>query len=228
MQYAWLIWSFLFLAVWFIVYIFYKQGRKEMLYVSLATMPFGLTEPLFVPAYWNPPSLFNLAQRTGFDIESLIFTFAIGGIGSVIYKIILKKKSALMNDMEKKHKRHKYHLYILLTPVPVFLFLALFTSLNHIYCGIISMFVGAVASLYCRPDLKAKIWLGGLLFLLYYLIFFLSLIALYPGYVELVWNLKVLSGLLPLGVPLEEWLFAITFGMLWSSFYEHIMWYKVI
>lgn len=41
-------------------------------------MLLGFTEPLFVPAYWNPPTLFDLAQRTGFDIESLIFTFAIG------------------------------------------------------------------------------------------------------------------------------------------------------
>jgi hypothetical protein len=32
-----------------------------------------LTEPLFVPDYWNPPSLFDLARRSGFDIESVIF-----------------------------------------------------------------------------------------------------------------------------------------------------------
>lgn len=198
-----------------------------MLYVSLGTMPFALTEPLFIPGYWNPPSLFNLAQRTGFDIESFIFTFAIGGIGSVIYKVVFKKKTMPMNEMEKAHRRHRYHLYILLTPIPVFLFLAVFTSLNHIYCGIIAMFIGAVASLYCRPDLKWKIWIGGLLFLIYYLVFFLSLIAIYPKYVELVWNLKALTGILPLGIPLEEWLFAVTFGMLWSSFYEHIMWYKI-
>jgi len=40
--------------------------------------PFGLTEPMFVPEYWSPPSLFELAQRTGFDIEGIIFSFAIG------------------------------------------------------------------------------------------------------------------------------------------------------
>lgn len=53
--------------------------------VSLATAPFGLTEPLFVPEYWNPPTLFDLAQRTGFDLESLIFCFGIGGVSSVLY-----------------------------------------------------------------------------------------------------------------------------------------------
>jgi len=46
---------------------------------SWLTALFGLTEPRFVPEYWNPPSLFDLAQCTGFDIESLIFCFGIGG-----------------------------------------------------------------------------------------------------------------------------------------------------
>lgn len=50
-----------------------------MLYVSFLTSLLGLTEPIFVPKYWNPPSLFNLAQNTGFDIESLLFSFGIGG-----------------------------------------------------------------------------------------------------------------------------------------------------
>ena len=59
-----------------------------MLRASLLTMPFGLTEALFVPRYWDPPSLFDLAQRTGFDIESLIFSFGIGGVGSVLYNIL--------------------------------------------------------------------------------------------------------------------------------------------
>ncbi len=48
---------------------------------SFATALLGLTEPIYVPRYWTPPSLFELAQRTGFDIESLIFAFAIRGIG---------------------------------------------------------------------------------------------------------------------------------------------------
>jgi len=37
---------------------------------SLATAVIGLTEPIFVPGYWNLPSLFELAQQTGFDVEA--------------------------------------------------------------------------------------------------------------------------------------------------------------
>ena len=63
----WLVFSLILFVIWIIIFIFSKS-KEEMFIVSLFTMPFGLTEPLFVPAYWNPPSLFNLAADIGFDI----------------------------------------------------------------------------------------------------------------------------------------------------------------
>lgn len=85
MQYVWLVWSLAFLVPWLIVYIASPAYRSIMFKASLITMLFGFTEPLFVPEYWSPPSLFNLALETGFDVESLIFCFGIGGIGAVAY-----------------------------------------------------------------------------------------------------------------------------------------------
>jgi len=79
-------------------------------------MPLGLTEPLFVPAYWNPPSLFELAQRTGFDIESLIFSFAIGGIGAVLYDVLARRESRQMSHAERHSSRHRFHALALVAP----------------------------------------------------------------------------------------------------------------
>ena len=84
-HYVLLIWSSVFLIPWATLYLGKPALRGVMWRASLATTLFGLTEPIFVPAYWNPPSLFELAQRTGFDIESLVFSFALGGIGTVLY-----------------------------------------------------------------------------------------------------------------------------------------------
>src|SRR3990170_6598517 len=151
MQYAWLIWSLFFLLIWIILYLSGNPSlrekpafRKEMLSISFGTMLLGFTEPLFVPEYWNPPTLFDLAQLTGFDIESLIFTFAIGGTGSVLYRVIYKKNIMKMEINEMKSSRHQLHIYILFLPVPIFIVLAIFTQLNHIYCGVIAMFAGAL------------------------------------------------------------------------------------
>ncbi|WP_062054194.1 lycopene cyclase domain-containing protein [Aquimarina longa] len=228
MQYVWFIWSLIILALWAIIYLSKKAYRKEMLKMSLITMPFGLTEPLFVPEYWMPPSLFNLAEKTSFDIESLIFSFAIGGIGVVLYNLIFKQNLIEVDHTERNHRRHLLHKYILFIPAVVFLFLAVLTTLNHIYCGTIAMFIGGLSTLYCRPDLKRKIWVGGILFTILYFIYFGSILPFYPQYVELYWNLDNLTHILVLGIPIEELLFAFTFGMYWSGLYEHLYWHKLI
>lgn len=190
-------------------------------------MLFGLTEPLFVPEYWAPPSLFDLANKTGFDVESFLFSFAIGGIGAVLYRLVYPVGLSSLNDAEKRHKRHRLHKFILFLPAAVFLALAITTSLNHIYCGVIALFLGGVATLYCRPDLKTKIWMGGLLFLGLYAAYFGSLLLIYPDFVNNHWNVAALTGIKIIGIPLEELLFAFTFGIYWSGLYEHLFWYQL-
>ncbi len=228
MEYTWFIWSLIILALWVAVYFYKKDLRKEMLKMSLITMPFGITEPLFVPEYWFPPSLFNLAQKTGFDIESFIFSFAIGGLGTVLYRLIYKSNLSEIPHQERSDNRHKFHKYILFVPLFVFFALAFTTNLNHIYCGTIAMFLGGLATLYCRPDLKKKIWVGGLLFTLLYFIYFGSVLLFYPDYVQLYWNLENLTQILIVGIPIEELAFAFTFGMYWSGMYEHLFWRKIV
>ncbi|HEB63745.1 MAG TPA: hypothetical protein ENJ07_04635 [Gammaproteobacteria bacterium] len=197
-----------------------------MLWVSLFTMPFGLTEPLFVPEYWMPPSLFDLAENTGFDIESLIFCFGIGGIGSVFYNLLSQKIPQAVGDCVRHQGRHRYHYIALATPFIVFLALYYFPW-NPIYPSIIAMFAGAWATMRCRPDLKRKTWIGGLLFLVYYAIFLAGLEWSAPGYIDRVWNMDALTGITVWFMPIEELLFAIGFGMYWSGVYEHFTWKKL-
>lgn len=224
---VWLLWSLGLLAIWLGVFLSKREARKRMLWASLLTMPFGLTEPLFVPGYWNPPSVFDLAQRTGLDIESLIFCFGIGGLGVVLYDVIFRVRHVRMSVAEMHHRHHRFHIWALISPFILFPVLFFATGWNPIYVGSVSMFLAGLAALWCRPDLKRKIWIGGTIFLLFYFVYFFLLELLNPGYVEKVWNLPALSGILILGVPLEELMFAFTFGMLWSSYYEHLNWYKV-
>lgn len=228
MQYVWFIWSLIILALWALLFVLKKGYREEMLKMSLITMPFGLTEPLFVPEYWLPPSLFHLAEKTGFDLESLLFSFAIGGIGTVLYNLIFGRVLSKIPLIERHHKRHNLHLYLLFVPALVFVPLALFTTLNPIYCGVLALLAGGLATLYCRPDLKGKVWVGGFLFTLLYFLYFGSILPFYPQYVDLYWNLDNLTGILVFGIPMEELWFAFTFGMYWSGLYEHLFWRKTV
>ena len=190
---------------------------------SIFMAPFGLTEPLFVPSYWNPPSLFELAQRTGFDIESIIFSFAIGGLGAVLYNRLTRRRLEAVAPEERRHARHRWHRWALAMPFALFPVLY-FLPWNPIHAGIASMLLGAIAAVLCRPDLKANTLLGGVLFLAFYTIFLLGLKWSAPGYIEQVWNLKALSGVLIYGLPLEELLFGFAFGLFWTGIYEHFNW----
>ena len=226
-HYVWLVWSSAFLLPWVLLYSLFPRHRVTMWWASIFMAPFGLTEPIFVPEYWNPPSLFELAQRTGFDIESIIFSFAIGGIAAVLYNIILHKHPELIDFAERHRRRHRWHRWALAVPFisfPLFYFL----PWNPIYAGIAAMVGGAIAAVLCRPDLKSNTLVGGVLFLALYTIFLLGLKWSVPDYVEQVWNLKALSGILVYGLPIEELMFGFSFGLVWTGIYEHFAWKRSV
>lgn len=222
--YVWLAWSTAFIVPWVLLWIRFPLHRGIMIRTSLLTAPFGLTEPLFVPEYWNPPSLFNLAQTTGFDIESLIFCFGIGGVGAVLVNVLTRHLAIPLGSHEKRSSRHRYHYLALASPFIVFPLL-LPLAWNPIYPGIVAMFVGAVATTTCRPDLIRNTFLGAIIFLIYYLVFLFGLELISPGYIDRVWNMAALSGVTMVGFPIEELLFGTGFGAYWASAYEHFSWH---
>lgn len=130
--------SIFLLLIWLIIYSLRPYIRKEMLTISSFTMAFSLTGPLFIPEYWNPPTLFNLSATIGVDIESLIFSFAIGGIASVFYEAIFG-----FNHQKTHHtERHWFHWLTLMLPPSVFILLHQLTQINPIYSVSIAMFSG--------------------------------------------------------------------------------------
>jgi hypothetical protein len=191
-----------------------------MLWASLFTAPLGLTQPFFVPAYWNPPSLFDLAQTTGFDIESLIFSFGIGGNGIVIHNFLTGYGGLPPSERTASH--HRRHSWPLAVPFASFPLLNLFPW-NPIYPAIVAMVLGVLAMLFCRPTLAPKLGVGASLFLGYYTAFLLGLEWTAPGYVERVWNLPALSGLGIAGLPMEEFLFAAAFSACLSCICEYLV-----
>jgi Lycopene cyclase len=220
---VWLIWASAFLLPWIALFVAWPMLRRPMLRASALTAPFGLTEFLFVPRYWNPPSLFDLAHRTGFDIESLILCFAIGGLATAGYRVLVPASEHILAPQVRSSHLHRWHRAALVSPFFVFAAL-LMLPWNPIYPGIAALFVGALASGLCRPDLWRNMLVGGAVFLALYAVFLLGLKWLWPGYIEAVWNLGHLIAWRPAGLPLEELVFGFGFGMYWSSVYEHVAW----
>ena len=226
-HFVWLLWSLALGAVWLVLFIVNPAKRRAMWRTSAVTALFGVTEPLFVPRYWNPPSLFELAQRTGFDIESFVFAFAVGGIGMILYASITQRDLVPLPKEHRMVRRHRLHRLALIGP-PLLLVPGFLLPWNPIYPALLALTIGAGAAIACRPDLTRNTLIGGLLFLGLYAMFMLGLRWFAPGYIEAVWNLPALSGVLIYGIPLEELVFGVTFGMYWSSVYEHFTWHGTL
>jgi len=186
----------------------------------------GVSRASVCSSLLDSPSLFGLASKTRLDIESFIFLLAIGGIASVLYEALLGGELQKVNRGKLHDRRQSLHLASILSTPIIFLLLLGLTRLNPIYSISLALLVGGIAATLCRPDLTKNTWVGGLLFAgLYFVFFFMATLA-FPSFVD-SWNLSVLSGILIFNVPLEEIMFAFTFGMLWSNGYEHILGYRL-
>ena len=73
MHVEWFTWSLILLVILGIVRYRLKSHeiKRDMLGGSPWTSLLGLTEPLFVPAYWSPLALFDLARNTGLTLKVL-------------------------------------------------------------------------------------------------------------------------------------------------------------
>ena len=165
----------------------------------------------------------DFAQKTGFDLESLVFCFAIGGVGSVLYNALTRRQLTTVPLEARELHRHRMHRAALLVPIVTFLILY-WLPWNPIYPALVAMAMGGLASTLCRPDLTRKALVGGGIFLGFYAVFMVALLVFAPGYIEQVWNLPQLTGIGIFGIPMEELLFGFTFGMYWTSVYEHLTW----
>ncbi|UCE66404.1 MAG: hypothetical protein JSU85_16445 [Candidatus Zixiibacteriota bacterium] len=227
-----------------------SRDLHEFLWASYACSLLGITEPLFVPEYWNPPSIIKFCR---WDFESFIFCFAVGGIAAVITELPTVKKSVLELDYLLWRTIRRIYIFIrgLVIGKYVFdrvafisysrisnnksqlrtenmlliiFFLAIFGTtaqfgLNIIYDAAIVCLATALFILWRRPKLKWQILGGGLSFTAIYAVVLLIMTLIYPDFYD-YWNSEALTGCTIGKAPIEEYLFAFTFGAFWAPLYE--------
>ncbi|MEK7098749.1 MAG: lycopene cyclase domain-containing protein [Patescibacteria group bacterium] len=216
-------------AIWGALFVFRRDLRHVMIWSSSAALLFlsvGFivirlllpdlpVEMTIVPGYWDPDTLFNFGRITGgFAIEDALFMFFTGGISGVIYEEISRR------HLSRRRVRHVPHLALAAGAVSGFASTKL--ELNLVYGLIIACFVGAFVIWIQRHDLIKHSFLGGLAFFAIYSIAFLIFLLLFPDYIQQYYSIHNISGVLLIGLPLEELLFAFGFGLLWSPIYEYV------
>src|SRR5271165_3410225 len=244
----------LLLAFWLIIRIALglRKNRwmlRELWWASLTCTALGLTEPLFVPQYWSPPSILRFGR---FDFESFPFCFAVGGISAVLTELppfkgflvdlyfmferILRSLLALLSQITGGRVRaamlDRPAVSVLIprdqlrieNMLLVTFCIAVFGAtgqfaINIIYKAAIVSLSSALWIVWRRPSLRWQVLGGGISFTLLYTIVLVVTGLRYPGFYD-HWNLKALSGIRILGAPAEEYLYSFTFGSFWAPLYE--------
>lgn len=217
-------------VVWLVFFIYRRDLQRDMLWsglyytfiLSLGFVVIKLIVPelpperTIVPGYWNPDTLFNLGRITGgYAIEDAIYMFFTGGIAAAIYETLFRKT---LGHRAIKHRPH----YALLFALIIAGIIAKLWPANLIYVLIAFGFAAAFIICVQRKDLVAHCVLGGVSYLVVYIILSFAFLSLYPNYISDYYSVQNLSSHLLFGVPIEEYLFALSFGLSWSPIYEYV------
>ncbi|MCP5118956.1 MAG: hypothetical protein GY953_49750 [bacterium] len=238
---------------WFVVRMkMSREDLQELWWASLSCSVLGITEPLFVPEYWTPPSVLSFYR---WDLESFIFCFAVGGIASVATEISWMKRFALWLDylvwrvvraffavvhyvaqgrpptgvfivsysplrQPATSSLLKVENMLLVTAFAAMLGATAQFGLNIIYDSAIVCLACAVFITWRRPELRWQVLGGGITFTVIYTVVLTITGLVYPDFYVKHWQLERLSGIWIADAPLEEYIFAFSFGIFWTPMYE--------
>lgn len=218
-QYAYLVGNFMVFLLWLLLFLKRKDLRKEMLFMGLFAGFLGPVWEFWYKDYWRPEYAFKFLPM----FEDCLFGFLIGGISAVIYEEIFAKK------LIKRKKKAPYCLIILLAIVSISAFLLFnhFLGINSIYVSFIVFLIVSFVIWRRRPDLVYNSFLSGFFLTIAGLIGHLFFLSLYPNIIKEWWLLHNISGILILGIPIEEPIWFFLWGMVGGPLYEFWQGYRL-
>ena len=234
--YKYLVGSLFLGLIWLLFFLRYKNLRKEMLFGSciypLVLVPlFLITKGLsyfielswnYVPSYFNPDTLFNLSRILGgLSIEDVLFMLFMGGIIAVIYERLFKRRI-------KKSKKEPHKSAIIIFFIS-YIIIAIIFAFNPLYNLIISSFVGFLIIAWQRRDLIPHSIYGSLSFGIIYTILIAIFVIIFPDAITNFWypaNSSI-SNITIFNFPVEEVLYAFSFGLMWAPMYEYFKGYEI-
>ena len=148
-----------------------------------------------------------------FGVEDILFSFLIGGIGSVLYEVLLRKRHR--NGM----KRLRATLIIITFAVISFVILK-DMGMNTIWASSLPLITASIVVILIDRDLRADWIMSSLLMFVFIVSLYLIWLTLYPHLFSTFWELARLSGKEILGIPVEELSWFVSWAMFSGVIYE--------
>ncbi|MDF3818527.1 lycopene cyclase domain-containing protein [Leptospira sp. 96542] len=191
--------------------------------LALCSIPFGFTEFLFYPSYWEPKFLWNLVNKIGFGIEDILFVIGLSAFCSTSYAVFNQK---FLTKIQNNHLNPKLTLTMILISLLFFIFIVTKLNLHLIYGAPLFMLIVSLYIFWQRNDLFIVGILGSIYSIVVYSSLCYILLIIYPNFFDFTWHLDKFSNIKILKIPAEELLYAGTSGCIASIFYPFVFGHK--
>lgn len=225
-QYSYLLMNLLFLGIWLLLYKFRPDLRHEMLAMSLPLGVMGLllTVP-YANDWWKPGSITGSLPSA----EDFLFGFTSGGIASVIYAEVFRKRVQRKRATNEWRELQLQELWKAVAVVAAGFFLLHYGfSVNTLVITALLLGVATIVVLARRPDLWQESLASGISMVLIAAAVYAATDIITPGWVDGLWSYQNVPRIIILGLPVEEVLFYFLYGAVFGPYYEVLVRGKLV
>jgi hypothetical protein len=218
-QYSYLIGDLALLFIWFILFLFRKDVRKQMIIMSLIIGILGmLFQFVYSIDWWHPLNILG----TKIGLEDFLFGFAVAGIASVIYEEIFHKKIKLRKVNNKTKNLQNKNFILISAALAIFFFGSFYLlGFNSFYSSIFAFIISTSYIYIKRNDLIYESIISGALLMIISFIAFIVPEFITPGWINSAWYLQNLSGIIILHAPIEDLIWFLLAGAYIGPLYEY-------
>ncbi len=213
-EYTYFIFTCAWIPLWTFCFIAAKKVRRELLFVSgLGALTGFLLEWFVWTRDWVRPVTLT---ATPAGIEDILLGWCIGGIAAVLFEVWFPHARA------QTARLHAADFWIIVAASCTFGLLSFFSlGLHSFFAWLISVGVPTAVILWRRPDLIRESLLTGAALIAYSIPAYLLVFWLNPGFRSSYWQWNNLSGVAPLGIPIEDLVWFFTAGAFIAPLYDY-------
>ncbi len=192
----------------------FPKKRRLMILSGLLAVPFCLYEFVFIPEYWSP----SMVGGWKLGPEDMLFSFSTGGIAWIFTAFGLRNDFTI-NWQSRRFIRRFFFFSLLGVGMTLILW---GIGLRIMTAVLLCIAAGLGVLLWRSPHLPLSGFAGAAGFAVFYSLILAGMFALSPGF-STHWNPLHLSGVTVIGIPAEEFLWALCFGAIWPRFTAYVL-----
>ena len=214
LDYAYLPAILLSLPVWLFLYFKRNDVHRKMIRLSLYGAIAGpISQLWYVQDYWHP--IYTLG-RFGI-VEDMLFAAFVAGISGGVINLLLGVRSVESKELGNSWMRIVVAIALI---IGALFLMTNVLKIDSIYASAISFVLLSGLILYQRPDLWKASLVGMIFWLCAIIPAYNVILLIWPRFIEDWWLWSNISGITLLNIPLEEYLWFGTWGLVGSIIYE--------